>query len=211
MTLTFETKKTYSLDEFFSWLRMHGNPNARYELINGEIVEKDAGGPSGKHGEVISRLVIALGIYLQNQNNTGRIFTTAPFVLPKDEADTLQETNGNGSNKSKRTRKGNYLIPDVAFVVGERLPEKFAGSVPVMPDLVAEINSPSDDGLHIQEKIEIYKQAGVRLLWSVYMMEEFVAVYDLTQAKRIFLNPDEELIGGEVLPGFRYKVSELLK
>lgn len=114
-------------------------------------------------------------------------------------------------SKTRRSRKGNYLIPDVAFIRPGRIPERFAGAIPAVPDLLAEINSPSDDGLHIQEKIEIYKQAGVRLLWSVYMMEEFVAVYDLAHAKRIFLNPDEELDGGDVLPGFRYKVSELLK
>ena len=131
--------------------------------------------------------------------------------MPKEAADTTQETNGNGSSKARHKRKGNYLIPDIAFVKSGRIPERFAGAIPAVPDLVAEINSPSDDGLHIQEKIEIYKQAGVRLLCSVYMMGEFVAVYDFTRTKRTFLNPDEELDGGEVLPGFRYKVSELLK
>jgi len=63
MTVTFETKKTkksYSLDEFFTWIRQHGNPEADYELINGNIAEKDAGGtggPSGRHAEILSRLV----------------------------------------------------------------------------------------------------------------------------------------------------------
>ena len=74
MTLTFETKKIYSLDEFFTWLKLHGNPDARYELINGEIVEKDAGGPSGKHGEIILRLGVALVNYAENHGVEGRFF-----------------------------------------------------------------------------------------------------------------------------------------
>lgn len=214
MTLTFETRKSYSLDEFFTWVRLHGDPDADYELINGEIVEKDAGGrggPSGRHALILSRLVTALSNYVQNQGNMGRIFTNGPFLLPKDETDIPEPANGSTKPKSKGKRQGNYLKPDVAFIKAGRVPDRFDGAIPAVPDLIGEINSPSDDGEHIQEKIEIYKKIGVPLIWSIYMMEEFVAVYRPGETDKELLNLSGKLDGGDVLPGFQYKVNDLLK
>jgi len=94
--------------------------------------------------------------YAQNQDNPGRIFTNGPFLLAKDETFIPEPSYGNTKGKGKR--KGNYLKPDVAFVKAGRVPNRFAGAIPAVPDLVAEINSPSDDGEHIREKIEIYKR-----------------------------------------------------
>ncbi len=214
MTLTFETRKSYSLDEFFTWVRLHGDPDADYELINGEIVEKDEGGrggPSGRHALILSRLVTTLSNYVHSQNNVGQIFTNGPFLLPKDETDILEPANGSTKPKSKGKRQGNYLKPDVAFVKAGRVPDRFDGAIPAVPDLVVEINSPSDDGEHIEEKIQTYKKAGVALIWSIYMMEEFVVIYRLGEGDKELLNLRGELDGGDVLPGFRYKVNELLK
>jgi len=43
------------------------------------------------------------------------------------------------------------------------------------------------------------------------MMEEFVVIYRLGDDDKELLNLSGELDGGYILPGFRYKVSELLK
>ncbi len=208
MTLTLEDKKTapkkyYNLEGFFAWIHENAQSDTQYELINGEIVERNAAGPdgpSGKHGEVIARLTSALVVFAES-NDLGRVFSTAPCLLPEQ----LQE---NDKGKKKRA---SYLIPDIAFYVKSRIPDKFAGAIPAVPDLVVEVNSPSDDGEHIKAKIELYQKAGVRLIWSIYMMEEFVVIYRLGEPDKKFLNLKDDLVGEDLLPNFAVNVAKLLK
>lgn len=106
-----------------------------------------------------------------------------------------------------------WVIPDFSFVAKGRAPEKFRGPIPVAPDLIAEVISPSDTLEDVHRKIAMYRAAGVKLLWNIYLLENFVIVYELDKpgARRVFLEPPDELTGCDVLPGFKVSVSKLFE
>ncbi|MCS7167969.1 MAG: Uma2 family endonuclease [Gemmatales bacterium] len=102
--------------------------------------------------------------------------------------------------------------PDVAFVSAQRWPlDKplpAQGDAPVVPDLVVEVISPNDTAEKLLTKLLEYFRHGVRLVWVVYPLQKLVYVYTGPTAVRI-LTEQDELDGGEVLPGFRLQLAEL--
>jgi Uma2 family endonuclease len=59
----------------------------------------------------------------------------------------------------------------------------------------------------------MYRAAGVKLLWNIYLLENFVLVYELNKpgTRRVFLESENELTGGDVLPGFKVSVAKLFE
>ena len=181
-----------TVDEFLALDEVDGDEYffEDYELVRGIVVSKRKPNPSGKHGEIIAQLTIALGIFMsqKQKDEQGRIFVEAPCIINETA----------------------YFIPDLCFVAAGRIEQKnFEGVIPVVPDFVLEVNSPSDTQKQIYDKIEDYQKAGVRLIWSVYMLHEFVVVHRLGETEVETLNPNGELDGYDVLPGFKMKVSNL--
>ncbi len=101
--------------------------------------------------------------------------------------------------------------PDVAFVSYARWPEPMPPETEawdVVPNLAVEIVSPTNLATEIDAKITDYFAAGVKLVWVVYPRSGRVYVY--TSPKDVSLvSRDEELHGGEVLPGFRLRIAAL--
>lgn len=100
--------------------------------------------------------------------------------------------------------------PDIHFVSQERLTkagitEKFAE---FPPDLAVEVLSPEDKASETQRKIEEYLTGGVPLIWIVEPTTETVTVYRSHQDVKVFAG-NQELDGGEIIPGFRIRVSEI--
>jgi len=102
------------------------------------------------------------------------------------------------------------VVPDVAFVRWERLPGRARpdGYCPVPPDLAVEVISPSDEPGDIARKRELYRRAGVPLVWWVDPWRRAVAVYRDGMLAGEF-GAGDELDGGDVLPGFRVAVAEI--
>ncbi len=189
--MTIEVKeKLYTVEEF---LNLNLPDDA--ELIEGQIVAKQNPGPSAEHGDIITRLTFHLDGYAgvnAGQTRLGKFYSGS--------ACTLGQPNGT-----------NYVRPDLCFVLDGRTPEKFKGPIPVAPDLAIEVNSPTDDNESMQNKVDAYLQAGVRLIWSIYMVQKFVAVYRLNAPNIKFLNLNDELDGEDVIPGFKLKVNKLFE
>lgn len=103
--------------------------------------------------------------------------------------------------------------PDAAFVSYQRWPKsqrppESENAWPVVPDLAVEVVSPTDYAEDLLEKVEEYLRAGVRLVWVVYPRRELLQVYQsLTQIRG--LTRQDELDGGDVLPGFRLPLAAL--
>jgi Uma2 family endonuclease len=105
----------------------------------------------------------------------------------------------------------NVRKPDASFVSKERMPldRAFeAGFIRVAPDLAVEVVSPNDMAYKVDEKVQAYLRAGVRLVWVVNPDARTVEVHRQTD-KGVILREGDELTGEEVLPGFRCQVSEL--
>lgn len=100
--------------------------------------------------------------------------------------------------------------PDLAFIQSARLTPEASGSNwnPVIPDLVAEVVSSADRRSEVEEKVQMWLDAGVRLVWVAYPARRKVGVHRPGQSPLVLLVSDM-LDGLEVIPGFAYLVGAL--
>jgi Uma2 family endonuclease len=104
------------------------------------------------------------------------------------------------------------LSPHLAFVSVERwAPYRHVPSTltwHVVPDLVVEVLTKSEDEKAVQGRLNDYFKAGVKRVWMVRPDEFRILDYESPSAHRT-LKYDECIDGGTVLPGFRLPLSEL--
>lgn len=102
------------------------------------------------------------------------------------------------------------VAPDVGFIRWERLSGRQVpvGFIPTAPDLAVEVISPTDRSGDIARKRELYRRAGVPLVWWVDPRRRAVAAYVDGELAGEFGEGDE-LDRGEVLPGFRVAGAEI--
>lgn len=118
------------------------------------------------------------------QNNLGKAFdSNTGFKLP------------NGADRS----------PDAAWVKIDRwntlTPEQKEKFIPLCPDFVVELRSPSDSLTELREKMQEYIENGARLGWLIDRKSKRVEIYRPNQEVEILENP-VTLSGENVLPGF---------
>jgi Uma2 family endonuclease len=160
----------------------------RHELVRGELRTMPPAG--GEHGIVAGEAFGVLRDYVRPRR-LGVVFAAETGFFLAHSPDLVR-------------------APDVAFVAagrlqGERPPR---GYVDLVPDLVVEVISPYDRAADVEEKVEDWLEAGVRLLWLVHPRRRWVTVYRSRHDIRR-LTADEELDGGDVLPGFTCRVADL--
>lgn len=186
ITQEIDLKKTYTIEEYLN-LPTNGT---RYELVKGKLVKMS---PTGrKHGKIATTLAIELGGYIR-QNNLGETYVTDTGFTLDPVAGTVREA-------------------DLGFVSSSRLvdvPED--GILPIVPDLVVEIISPSDILIEVEDKVDDWLEAGVRLVWVINPRSrgKGVYVYRPGSKDRQFLDLDDELDGENIVHGFKLKVREL--
>jgi Uma2 family endonuclease len=160
-----------------------------YELVDGRLVERNLGAESSWIGGQIYSL---LNLYCREH--------ASGWVWPAD----------NGYQCFPHER-GRIRRPDVSFIRAGRLPGDVLpkGFVRIPPDLAVEVVSPNDTAYELEEKLEDYQQAGVRLVWVIHPESRTVTIYraDGTVSR---LREAEELTGEDVIPGFRCLVGSLL-
>jgi len=108
--------------------------------------------------------------------------------------------------KPRRVRR-----PDISFIARERLPseaEWSEGYVTIPPDLAVEVTSPTDGVYDLEEKVEEYLRAGVRLIWVIYPEVRVIQVIR-GDGSGYRLRAGDELSGEDVVPGFCCAVGSL--
>ncbi len=161
--------------------------DGRYELIEGVIYKM---APAGEeHGFV----ALNIGTIINN------------FVRKK----RLGITTGAETGYKLASDPDTVKSPDVAFKSNNRLAEKglSKGYSTVMPELVIEVNSPFDSYTKILKKIQDWLKARVLEVWVVEPEDSSIVIYDSSGNHKI-LEKKDEIEGGEILPGFKCKVSE---
>ncbi len=160
---------------------------SRYELSRGELVPMT---PVGlEHSWIVARIGKFLTSYV-DEKHLGIVGMEGGFKLDR-APDTLR-------------------APDIHFVSKARIDKegittKFAD---FPPDLAVEVLSPSDTVSEMQKKVEEYLSSGVRSIWIVEPATKTVTIYRSHQDVIVFTQ-DQEIEGGDVIPGFRIKVSEI--
>ncbi len=100
---------------------------------------------------------------------------------------------------------------DVSFIAVNRLPseeQRSLGYVTIPPDLAVEVVSPNDLVSVLDEKVDEYLRAGVKLIWIIYPETLKVQVWR-GDGSVMPLRAGDELSGEDVVPGFRCKVDDL--
>lgn len=166
------------------------NRDVRFErnALGELIVMPPTGGETGNRN-------IELAFQLQawsRQNNLGIAFDSSTgFKLP------------NGADRS----------PDAAWVKLERwealTPEQRRKFPPLAPDFVIELRSATDDFKPLQDKMQEYRDNGVRLGWLIDPQNQRVEIYRLCRDKEVLLSPTT-LSGEDVLPGFVLDLRQIL-
>jgi Uma2 family endonuclease len=125
-----------------------------------------------------------------------------------------QDGTGEVTESSGGYRLPNTAVraPDVAWIRKDRLAgttsEEQAKFLPLCPDFVLELWSPSDCLSTLRRKMEEYLANGAQLGWLLYPPERRVYVYRPGAAVEVLENP-ERLAGDPVLPGFTLDLREI--
>jgi Uma2 family endonuclease len=101
--------------------------------------------------------------------------------------------------------------PDVSLVHRERLPaERITdeGFLTIPPDLAIEVVSPNDLAYEVEEKVQEYLEARVRLVWVVYPPTRTVHIRH-GDGSDTTVRSNDELDGEDVLPGFRCRIGDI--
>jgi Uma2 family endonuclease len=105
---------------------------------------------------------------------------------------------------------GKVRKPDVSFIRKERMPKgpTSEGYVYIAPDLAVEVLSPNDLAYEVDNKVLEYLDAGVPLVWVINPEARTVRIHR-RNGELSWLREQDELLGEDVLPGFRCAVSSL--
>jgi Uma2 family endonuclease len=167
-------------EQFYQFCRI--NRDLQFErTAEGDIlIMAPEAGSSGYGG---TKLVALLDQWAE-RDGTGRVFgPSTGFILP------------NGATRS----------PDVAWLRNERLDaltdKQWQRFLPLCPDFVLELRSPSDALRRLQQKMEEYRQNGAQLGWLLDPVDKQVHVYRPGAAVEILDHP-AELSGEPLLRGF---------
>jgi Uma2 family endonuclease len=175
-------------DQFFQLCQNHRDLKFERTATGELIIMSPTGGNTGKRNV---KLTTQLDLW-NTRTQLGEVFDSSTgFTLP------------NGADRS----------PDAAWVRKDRwqalTPEQQDQFVPLCPDFVVELMSPSDSLDRTRKKMLEYLENGTQLGWLINRKLQQIEIYCPGQAVEILTAPTT-LSGGEVLPGFVLDLSLIL-
>jgi Uma2 family endonuclease len=160
----------------------------RRELVRGEVRTMSPAG--SRHGRVGAVILSRLDSHVR-EHGLGAVYNADTGFRIATDPDTVR-------------------APDVAFVSRARTDE--VGDVeefwPGAPDLAVEVVSPSDAFTDVVEKVSEYLAAGCRMIVVVDPRGRSATVYRPHSDAR-WLTEDDEIDGGDVVPGWTLPLREL--
>jgi Uma2 family endonuclease len=159
-----------------------------YELIDGELVEKNASNLSSLVGGNVLR---RLGTHCEAKD-LGPVFNSEAIYRCF-------------RGKPRTGRK-----PDVSFIKKENLPETWEedGFFEIAPDLAVEVTSPNDLLFDVDRKISEYLEADVKLVWEINPHLRFARIHRADGTVTRLLEKDI-LSGENVVKGFKCRLGDL--
>jgi Uma2 family endonuclease len=157
----------------------------RYELDEGELIEMTR--PAYKHNRVLAKLQFELTAYL-NKNQIGEALLSENLYA-----------------LSPNTRRS----PEVAVILGNRYEDlKDAKVIPIIPEIAAEVLSPSETPRMIHRKLKQYFEAGVKEVWLVDPDSREVEIWTGPTLPNQALKVGAALTS-KLLPGFKLPLKKL--
>ncbi|MEB3229582.1 MAG: Uma2 family endonuclease [Leptolyngbyaceae bacterium] len=164
----------------------HQHPNHRLELIDGAIIVMS---PSGFESDEIAAAIIAQLWAWVRPRRLGRVVaSSAGYILPNATADTR--------------------APDASFVRADRMRRTTEDFANLVPDLMFEVRSKTDDLDSLRGKIRQFLDLGTTVGALVDYRTETIEVYR-NQGKLIVLKNGDRFSVPELLPGWEMEVSSI--
>ena len=187
--LVVHTRPVINLDDeqFFQFCGINGDLQIERTAEGAIIIAAPEAGSSGRGSSQINALLNRWA----EQDGLGQVFgPSTGFKLP------------NGAIRS----------PDVAWVRNERLDllsdEQWQRFLPLCPDFVLELRSPSDAIRGLQRKMEEYRENGAQLGWLLDPLSKCVEVYRPGAGVEVLENP-VSVSGAPLLRGFALDVPQI--
>jgi Uma2 family endonuclease len=160
----------------------------RHELVRGEI--RTMPPAIRRHGLIAMEFSGRLFAYVK-AHALGRVYAAETGFRLRRDPDTVR-------------------APGAAFISATRnLPEpSLTGYEDIVPDLVAEVVSPHDSAASVEEKVQEWLQAGVRMVLVLHPTTRSVTRFRSLTDIQVLTSADE-LDLGDVVPGFHCPVAEI--
>ncbi|MCU0479813.1 MAG: Uma2 family endonuclease [Anaerolineae bacterium] len=169
-----------SLDDF-----MRLSNEQPFELIDGRIIEKM---PTGLPHNVIVRAIFRLLDPFVVQHDLGEAFAENAFIT-EERTDWVR-----GSR-----------VPDIAFYRKERIQhimKAMPAVIPIVPDLIIEVLSPTDNLFDVQDRIMFDFDNGVKQIWLIDPQKQGALVYLPDANRPTRFGEDGVLSAPAILPNF---------
>ena len=183
--------KTYTYADYLQWTF-----EDRLEILKGKLF-KMTPAPSRFHQRLSGVIFNRLFEFLKGQ--PCHVYS-APF--------DVRLSRKNAADKTVTT----VVQPDISVICDlSKLDDK--GCIGA-PDIVVEILSPGNNKKELQNKYEIYEEAGVQEYWIVWPVSQTFLKYTLNEAGKYI--PSRILTGGDevttpILPGFVLNLEEVFE
>ncbi len=156
----------------------------RYELDEGELIEMTR--PAYRHNRVLANLQYLVASYLRKSAIGEALISENLYAL------------------SRLTRRS----PDLAIILGDRRAElENAKVIPIIPEIAAEVLSPSETPRMIHRKMKQYFEAGVKEVWLIDPESKEVEIWIALQLTRELTG--NAAITSPLLPGSALPLEEL--
>jgi Uma2 family endonuclease len=168
-------------EQFEALARINRDLRLEKTALGELIVNPPTGGETGRRN---LSLTGQLDRWYEKYENLGEAFDSSTgFILP------------NGAIRS----------PDAAWVSRERweslIPKQKTGFVPLCPDFLVELRSPSDSLTELRAKMQEYLENGLKLGWLIDPQNKQVEIYRTRKQVEVLKSP-VELSGEDILPDF---------
>lgn len=181
-----------SKTEIKSAKQLYATPDQgnRRELVKGLLIVMAPAG--SEHGRIASRILTRLSTHVE-AGNLGETFAAETGFLIETDPDTVR-------------------APDAAFVSHERIAavEDTSGYLPLAPDLVVEVLSPSDSSSDVEAKVEQWLSAGSAIVVVADPKNETLRVYRNKSEIQV-LHEGEVFCSGEVCHNWQLAVDDVFK
>lgn len=186
-TLKLEPVIKLTSEDFFQLCQENSELKLERTAQGELIIMPPTGGETGKRN---SSFIAQLWLW-NEQTQLGEVFDSSTgFSLP------------NGADRS----------PDAAWIEKSRwealTPSQREKFIPLCPDFVIELLSPTDSLKKTGEKMQEYKDNGCRLGWLINPKKEEVEIYRINKNVEIISRP-QTLSGEDVLPGLILNLAKI--
>jgi Uma2 family endonuclease len=187
MAIHFPDSIRFSEDDFFEFCQL--NRDLRIERTShGEILIMPPTG--GETGNREAEITFQLKLWAKG-DGTGEVFgSSTGFILPNTAMRSLDAAWVHRTRLAALTAEGK---------------QKF---IPLCPDFVIELKSPSDNLKTIQAKMEEYIENGARLGWLLNPETRRVEVYR-PGGRREVIEAPESVSADPILPGFKLDLLDI--